>query len=137
MPDHIEMVERLYDCFNRREEARIADLCDDQMEFFPIGTAEAVGRDAPYGGRDGLSAYLADVAEVWEELQITPSQVERRGDSLLVRGRVYTRSRELGIRDVPVAWIWGIRDGLFVRGEVFPDPEQAVERFALVAAQGT
>ncbi len=130
----LELVERLYECFNRREEACIADLCDDEMEFFPIVTAEAVGRDAPYKGRDGLGAYLDDIAEVWEELQITPSQVERRGDLLLVRGRVYARSRELGIRDVPVAWIWGMRDGLFVRGEVFPDPEQAVERFASVAA---
>jgi ketosteroid isomerase-like protein len=131
---HLELVERLYECFNRREEACIADLCDDEMEFFPIVTAEAIGRDAPYKGRGGLSAYLDDIAEVWEELQITPSQVERRGDLLLVRGRVYARSRELGIRDVPVAWIWGVRDDLFVRGEVFPDPEQAVERFARVAA---
>ena len=43
----------------------------------------------------------SDVATIWEELQITPSLVERRGDSILVRGRVYARSRELGIRDVP------------------------------------
>ena len=56
--------------------------------------------------------------------------MERRGDCVLVRGRVYARSRELGIRDVPVAWIWEVRDGRFVRGEVFPDPEQAVTRFA-------
>ena len=98
----------------------------------PSVTAEAVGRDAPYVGPAGLRDYLADVAEVWEELQITPSEVERAGRALLVRGRVYARSRELGIRDVPVAWIWEVRDGRFVRGEVFPDPEQAVARFAAV-----
>jgi ketosteroid isomerase-like protein len=129
-PSHLALVRRLYDCFNRREEECIVELCDDTMEFFPVVTAEAVGRDAPYSGRAGLRDYLADVAEVWEELQISPSEVEARGQTLLVRGRVYARSRELGIRDVPVAWIWQVRDGLFVRGEVFPDPEQAVERFA-------
>ena len=32
-----------------------------------------------------------------------------RGGSLLVRGRVYARSRQLGIRDIPVAWIWDAR----------------------------
>jgi ketosteroid isomerase-like protein len=128
------LVERLYECFNRREEAAIVDLCDEEMEFYPVVTAEAVGRDAPYGGPTGLGDYLADVAEVWDELRITPSVVERRGDRLLVRGRVYARSRELGIRDVPVAWIWEVRDGRFVRGEVFPDPEQAVERFTAIAA---
>jgi ketosteroid isomerase-like protein len=128
------LVERLYECFNRRDEVGIVELCDEAMEFYPVVTAGAVGRDAPYSGRAGLRDYLADVAETWEELQITPGQVERRGERLLVRGRVYARSRELGIRDVPVAWIWEVREEWFVRGEVFPDPEQAVERFAASSA---
>jgi ketosteroid isomerase-like protein len=130
----LALVERLYQCFNRREEAGIVELCDDSMEFFPVVTAEAVGREAPYRGRAGLHDYLDDVAQVWEELLITPSEVEGHGDRLLVRGRAYARSRDLGIRDVPVAWIWEVRNGLFVRGEVFPDPEQAVVRFAAIAA---
>lgn len=131
MPDpQVELVERLYGCFNRRDEACIVELCDEEMAFFPIVTAEVVGRDAPYQGRAGLRDYLNDVAEVWEELQITPGRVDRHGDRLLVCGRVYARSRELGIRDVPVAWIWEVRDGRFVRGEVYPDPEQAIARFA-------
>lgn len=135
MPDtHVELVERLYRCFNRRDEACIVALCDEEMQFFPVGTAEAIGRHAPYSGKSGLHDYLVDVAEVWEELQITASRVDRRGDRLLVRGRVYTRSRDLGIRDVPIAWIWEVRDGSFVHGEVFPDPEQAAERFSAVAA---
>lgn len=135
MPDpELLLVQRLYECFNRRDRAGIVELCDEGMELHPMVTAEAVGRDAPYRGPTGLSDYLADVSDVWEELRITPSEVERRGDRLLVRGRVYARSRELGIRDVPVAWIWEVRDGRFVRGEVFPDPEQAVERFAAIAA---
>jgi len=128
------LVESLYDSFNRRDEAGIVAVCDEEMDFFPSGTAEAVGRHGPYVGPSGLQEYMADVAGVWEELLITPNELERRGERLLVRGRVYARSRELGIRDVPVAWIWEVRDGLFVRGEVFPDPEQAVERFAAPAA---
>lgn len=126
----LAMVRRLYDCFNDRDEAGIVALCDERMEFFPVVTAEVVGREAPYSGPEGLRDYLGDVAAVWEELRISPSEVEARGAVLLVRGRVYARSRELGIRDVPVAWIWEVRDGFFVRGEVFPDPEQAVARFA-------
>jgi ketosteroid isomerase-like protein len=124
------LVERLYECFNRRDEACIVELCDEEMEFFPVVTAEAVGRHVPYRGSAGLRDYMADVAQVWEELQIAPSEVERRGECLLVRGRAYARSRELGIRDLPAGWIWEVRGGRFVRGEVFPDPEQAVARFA-------
>lgn len=130
----VGLVEHLYACFNERDETGIVELCDDQMEFFPVVTAEAVGRDAPYSGRAGLHDYLSDVATIWEELLITPTLIERRGDSLLVRGRVYARSRDLGIRDMPVAWIWELRDDRIVRGEVFTDPEQAVARFATEVA---
>ncbi len=87
-----------------------------------------IGRTAPYVGPEGLHEYLDDVEEVWEELRISPKRVERRGDSLLVRGRVYARSRELGIRDMPIAWIWDVAGDRLVRGEVFIDPEQAVLR---------
>jgi serine phosphatase RsbU (regulator of sigma subunit)/ketosteroid isomerase-like protein len=128
------LVERLYDSFNRRDEAGIVAICDEEMDFFPFGTAEAIGRSAPYVGPAGLREYMADVAQVWEELLITPSELERQGDILLVRGRVYARSPERGIRDMPVAWIWEVRDGRFVRGEGFPEIEQALARFTAVTA---
>jgi ketosteroid isomerase-like protein len=126
----MELVEQLYEAFNRRDPAGIIAICDEEMGFFPYETAGAVGREAPYVGPEGLREYLADIASVWEELLVTPSEVERAGEQLLVRGRVYVRSRELGIRDMPAAWIWVVRDGRFVRGEVFPDLASANERFA-------
>lgn len=124
------LVERLFECFNRRDRECLTELCDERMEFFPVATAEAVGREAPYSGQAGLREYLADVAEAWEELRISPGEVEVEGETILVRGRVYARSRELGIRDLPVAWIWQLRAGRFARGEVFLDPVQGAARFA-------
>lgn len=124
------LVERLYRAFNRRDPTEIVELCDPTMEFFPVGTAEEIGRTGPYIGPAGLQEYLVDVDRAWDELLITPKVAERRGGSLLVRGRVYARSRALGIRDVPVAWIWDLRERVFVRGEVYPDPEDAVRRLA-------
>ena len=128
-----ELIERLFDAFNRRDIEAIASVCDDDLEFFPV-TAEEIGRAAPYVGWEGLREYLADVASTWEELLVTPLEVEERDGVLLVRGRVYLRSRAMGIRDMPVAWIWELRDGHFSRGEVFADPEQAVARFATALA---
>jgi ketosteroid isomerase-like protein len=125
----VALVERLFDAFNHRDAAGIAEICDEEMEFFPV-TAEEVGRPAPYTGPAGLHDYLDDVSRVWEELLITPQEVSAHGDRLLVQGRVYLRSRESGIRDMPAAWIWELRDGLFVRGEVFVDPVEADRRFA-------
>lgn len=132
--EYAALVERLYEAFNQRDPDEIAAVCNERMEFYPVVTAEAVGRVEPYVGPDGLRQYMTDAGKVWEELLITPSQVEQRGDRLLVRGRVYARSRELGIRDMPVAWIWEVRDGQLVRGEVFPDLENAFEHFSAVSA---
>ncbi len=126
-------VERLYRAFNQRDAETIAELCSEQMEFVAV-TGEEAGRGVPYRGPDGLSEYLADVEKLWEELLITPNRVEQRGELLLVIGRVYVRSRQLGIRDMPVAWIWELQEGLFARGEVFVDPEQAMARFARAPA---
>jgi ketosteroid isomerase-like protein len=125
---HEALVGRLFHAFNQRDVESIVSLCSPRMEFFAV-TGEEAGREAPYSGREGLREYLVDVERIWEALLITPSGVEQRGDRLLVSGRVYVRSRELGIRDMPVAWIWRIEEGLFVRGEVFADPAVAVARF--------
>lgn len=130
---HEALVGRLYNAFNRRDVDGMVALCSTDMEFVAV-TGEEVGRDRPYRGLDGLREYLRDVERVWEELLITPSHVERNGDRLLIVGRVYVRSRELGIRDMPAGWIWRLRDGLFVRGEVFADPAAAIARFARIAA---
>lgn len=130
---HEALVGRLYNAFNQRDVEGIVALCASDMEFVAV-TGEEVGREAPYQGVDGLREYLRDVERVWEELLITASRVEQRGDCLLVLGRVYVRSRELGIRDMPAAWIWRLMGGLFVRGEVFADPAAAIARFARLAA---
>ncbi len=127
------LVARLFNAFNQRDIGQIVELCSPRMEFFAI-TAEEVGRGAPYVGPEGLRDYLKDVERFWEELLITPGRIECRDDLLLVRGRVFVRNRELGIRDMPVAWIWRVENGLFVYGEVFPDPDEAVSRFARAPA---
>jgi ketosteroid isomerase-like protein len=133
MPEAPEaLVGRLFNAFNQRDVESMVTLCSPRMEFFTV-TGEEIGRGAPYVGPEGLRDYLADAGQFWEELLITPGSVERRGERMLVLGRVYVRNRELGIRDMPVAWIWQVEGGLFVRGEVFADPIEAVDRFQAAA----
>jgi ketosteroid isomerase-like protein len=131
--DHRQLIELLFEAFNRRDASGLVALCDEEMEFLAV-TAEAVGRMSPYVGPNGLREYLTDVAEVWEELLITAKEIESEGDRILVRGRVYRRSRDLGILDMPAAWIWETRDGRFISGQVFADPELAAARFTAASA---
>jgi serine phosphatase RsbU (regulator of sigma subunit)/ketosteroid isomerase-like protein len=125
---HEELVGRLFHAFNQRDAEAIVELCSSTMAFLAVTGAEA-GHADPYIGPEGLREYLTDVERIWEELLITPGSVERSGNRLLVRGRVYVRSREMGIRDMPAGWIWHVEEGLFVRGEVFVDPAEAIAHF--------
>jgi ketosteroid isomerase-like protein len=126
------LIGRLFHAFNQRDEGTLTALCTEDMEMVAV-TGAAAGH-SPYRGREGLSEYLADVERIWEELLVTSSWIERRGDLLLVFGRVYLRSHEQGIRDLPVAWIWRLRAGRFVHGEVFVNPDEAGARFAAALA---
>jgi len=41
MPDErMALVQRLFECFNRRDESCIAELYDESMEFLPAVTSE-------------------------------------------------------------------------------------------------
>ncbi|HWB68442.1 MAG TPA: nuclear transport factor 2 family protein [Solirubrobacterales bacterium] len=129
--DRAALVERLFDAFNRRDVEGIVELCDPEMEFLPV-TAEEIHRMAPYVGPEGLHSYLDDVGRLWDELLIMPKRIESHESLCLVYGRVYLRSRDLGIRDMPAAWLWELRGARFVRGEVFADPDLAATRFAAI-----
>ncbi len=120
------LIERLFDAFNRRAGAEIAALCHEEVEFAPM-TGALAGRTTAYRGREGLVEYLGDVERVWEELLVTVHDTYVEGELILAAGRVYARSREIGLRDLPVTWHWRLKDGLFLYGRVFDDPAEALQ----------
>ena len=125
MDDPAELVESLFDAFNRRDVAALLALCDENVVFH-AATAEFAGRDAPYVGTDGMRAYFKDVGRLWEELLITHREIVPVEGGVVIFGRVFARGRQHGIRDLPVAWRWDLRDGRFVWGRVYLDPEQVL-----------
>jgi ketosteroid isomerase-like protein len=120
-----ELVERLFEAFNGRSEEELIRLCDERIEFAAVGP-EMTGRAAPYRGHEGLREYLADVERLYEELVFTAWEMKARGDSVVVSGRVYARSRASGIRDLPAAWKWDLRDGRFVTGQVSLEADETL-----------
>jgi hypothetical protein len=58
-----------------------------------------------------MRKYYADVAEVWQELEVTPSELREVDDAVLVLGRVYGRGEGGYIQDSPAQWVMRFRDG--------------------------
>lgn len=120
----ITLIPSLFEAFNARDEEALMELTDPEV-VWDAPTAAMAGREGPYRGHAGLRDYLADVDSLWTEMKATPIQVRMRGDDVFAVGRLYARGRNLGIRDLPVAWSLKMRDGRLVYGTVHEDPRRA------------
>ena len=129
MGQNADIVRRAFDAFSRRDVHALIALTHPEIVFSPA-TARLVGRSEPYRGHDGLRAYLADVARVWEELHSEPDEYYELGDRVLCTGRVYAWGGGRAI-DAPAGWVWRLRDGLLVEGRVYESRRAAFEAVGL------
>ena len=117
---------QLFERFSKRDVAGLLALCGEDVEFLPV-TAMVAADGRPYRGHDGITRYVADVARVWEELTVEPSEFHRVGDDTVVAvGRVYAWGVGRVI-DAPVGWLWRFApDGKAVYGRVYENRAEAL-----------
>ncbi len=112
----IEVVKATFAAFAARDLQAVLALSAPDIELTAV-TGNLAGRTDPYRGHDGMRQYFRDVAEVWEELRLTPREFRAEGDLILVTGKVSARSRSRTVSG-STGWIWRVRDGkvVYVRG---------------------
>jgi ketosteroid isomerase-like protein len=127
--DHadIDVVKAVFAAFSERDVDGMLALVSDEVVFTPV-TADYAGRTGPYVGHDGLREYFRDVASVWDDIQVTPTDFRQAGESVLVTGKVSASSPARLIAGSS-GWIWRVRDGKVVYGRVYPSASAAVEAF--------
>ena len=123
MGTDIDIVKAIFDAFAKRDLARVSELISDEMEFHAV-TAEVAGREGPYLGRAGMELYFADVAEIWEEISLTPTDFEQIGELVLVTGRVWARGGGRVV-DSSTGWLFDVRDGRLAWARVFESAGEA------------
>jgi ketosteroid isomerase-like protein len=129
MARNADIVRQVFDAFSRRDLQALIALSDPEIVIRPP-TGRLAGRDEPYRGHEGLRAYLADVAEVWQELRSEPDEYVELDDRVLCTGRVYAWG--IGrVIDAPAGWVWRLRDGLVVEGRVYETRRGAYEAAGL------
>jgi ketosteroid isomerase-like protein len=129
----VDTTRRLFEHFSRRDVAGLLALCADDVEFLPVTAMVAAG-GKPYRGHQGITRYVSDVARVWEELTVEPSEFHRAGDDTVVAvGRVYAWGVGRVI-DAPVGWLWRFGpDGKAVYGRVYESRTEALAAAGLGA----
>jgi ketosteroid isomerase-like protein len=122
-----DVIEAVFAAFAERDvEAVIARLHAD-CEFIAV-TSDHAGHTEPYRGHDGVRRYFRDVAEIWDELRVVPSDFRQNGEQVLVTGRVSARSPARIVAGT-TGWIWRLRDGLVDYVRVYPSAADAMAAF--------
>ena len=121
-----ELVRQAYQAFSKRDLDALREIADPRIEIHTV-TGMVAGRSEPYRGHDGLVEYLRDVGEMWDEIELLPTDFHELSKSrLVVFGRVRAR-RELAVIDPPNAWLWEVGEGRIRSARVFGDPQSARE----------
>jgi uncharacterized protein len=80
-----------------------------------------------FRGHKGFLQNLDQLAEVFEEIEVTPEEFIEVGDELVVVIHTAGRGKSSGIRvENRVAHIWTLRDGKATRFRVYTSKEQAL-----------
>ena len=124
-PDNQQIIRRLAAAFNERDaEAMIADL-DPAAELYPL-RAQLEGK--AYRGHDGAREMLADLTEDWESMTIEFDELRDAADDQVVAlCRLRSRGRASRVElDVPIAFLWRLRDGKVLYGKTFSEQADAL-----------
>jgi ketosteroid isomerase-like protein len=123
----MDVIKAVYEAFTERDVEGVIAYLDDDVEFSAV-TGDHAGRTEPYRGHDGVRQYFRDLAEVWDELRVVPSEYRQDGDTVLVTGRVTARSPARIVAG-STGWIWRLRDGLVVYVRVYPSAADGMAAF--------
>lgn len=120
----IEVVQEVFVAFAARDVEGVLALLDPDVVFTAV-TGGVVGKAEPYRGHEGMREYFRDVADVWDELVLTPREFRQVGDAILVTGKVNARSPARVVSG-SAGWVWRVRDGRVVYGHVYPSAADAI-----------
>jgi ketosteroid isomerase-like protein len=126
---NVELARRAFQAFADRDVETLLEVLDESIEFLPV-TANLTTGGVPYRGHDGIRSYFDDVARVWSELRVYPSDYRDLGDTVVALGRMHGRGGGM-IIDRPTGWIWTMRDGRIVTGQVYATHEEALDAAGL------
>jgi ketosteroid isomerase-like protein len=123
MENYIDLIERIYDAFGRRDYEEILGKFADDFEWFAADNSPLADQ-SPYRGVGEIRTGVFDrIAAGFEELRVMPDEIfAGDGGRVVVLGYYYGRFRG-GTEDfrTQVAHIWTVRDGRAVKFQQYLD----------------
>jgi ketosteroid isomerase-like protein len=127
----VELVQRAFDAFSKRDLTAALEVSDPDIELFAPGTAALTREGRAYCGHEGMCDYFRDVGRVWEELDVVPHDFREVGEYVLVVGRLRARGQGGLIIDEPAYWAIKIHDDRIRWAAAYTSREPALEAVGL------
>ena len=131
-----EFVDRWYDAFNRGAASSLVQEVGDTLHpEFECDMSRRVFNPVRYRGSEGITRFLADMAEIWARAQVEIEDIRQQGECLLVLNRFGARGVSSGAEvQRSSAHLWVFDGGLLRRFVLYPDRAEANAAFAEHAA---
>lgn len=127
--EYVAVFGRLTEALNESDADAALRLMAEDVELIPLRAPT----EGPYYGHDGVRAFVADNAEIFDSFRVDYHDVRDLGDRLLVVGTIHIRGKASGIEtDVASAGVATFRDGKLVRWEDFGDRGRAFKAAGVV-----
>lgn len=115
--ENVEIVRRLYEVFEARDNDAAFELMDPQIEW--DGRESFVpGLDKVYRGHAGVTEFWREWLDAWEEIDFDVSEPVELSDGRVVATITRQRNRGRGtgiwVDQAPYQQLWTIRDGKVV-----------------------
>ncbi len=129
---NVQVIERLFGAFNRRDMTAMLDVMDPDVEWVPI---LAVLEGRPYRGHDGFKRWVEALDPDWERFEVDYEELRDLGERVLVFGHWRGRGRASGVEfeNQPATWLYEFKDGKIVRLQTFTDRADALAALGLDA----
>ena len=123
--ENVEALRRWIEAFNARDIEAIIVHCDPSIELHSV--FGAVG-GAVYRGHEGLRSWQRDCEDAWgEEIRVEPEAYFDLRERTLIFYVLHGRGKHSGVEvAMPVATVFGWRDGLIVYFKGYADREDAL-----------
>ena len=128
--ENVELVRRMYEHFNRRDDDAAWNLIAPDAKFrFIVWGPDG---DETYEGRDATTTFWGEVFAVFPDFRMEPEEIVGEGDKVVATIHNTGRGAESGIEiDMRTAVVAEVRDARLVRLEVFPSRAEALEAAGL------
>jgi ketosteroid isomerase-like protein len=129
--ENVEVVRRLWNAAEHRDDQAVYALYDPAIvwESGNVGPLDAGGH---YHGHDGVRQFFRDWFEAFGTDRAHAESFSEAGDKVVVCYRVSGRGKGSGIDVEMRRWnVYGIREGLVVRVEMFATEAEALEAAGL------